>query len=108
MNSVLACLLVLGRILFEYAHSSLFGDGAHGARLPTGTDNVRAEYRIGLDSNLGLQATYTDPINAVFNAQSNQPEYEGQFNWNHTFSPNMTNQAATISTLIGAKSRNGS
>ncbi|TDC24609.1 putative baseplate assembly protein [Streptomyces sp. 8K308] len=25
-----------------------FGDGAHGARLPTGTENVRAEYRVGV------------------------------------------------------------
>jgi hypothetical protein len=28
----------------------------------------------------GLQATYTDPINSVFNAESNQPQYEGQLN----------------------------
>ncbi|WP_461036788.1 putative baseplate assembly protein, partial [Streptomyces mayteni] len=25
-----------------------FGDGVHGARLPTGTENVRAEYRVGV------------------------------------------------------------
>jgi predicted phage baseplate assembly protein len=27
-----------------------FGDGIHGARLPTGTENVRARYRVGADS----------------------------------------------------------
>jgi len=40
----------------------------------------------------GLQATYTDPLNSVFNAQSNQPQYEGQINWNHTLSGNAVNQ----------------
>src|SRR5579864_2584857 len=40
----------------------------------------------------GLQATYTDPLNPVFNAQSDQPQYEGQFNETHTFSNNAVNQ----------------
>jgi hypothetical protein len=40
----------------------------------------------------GLQATYTDPLNPVFNAQSVQPQYEGQFNETHTFSNNAVNQ----------------
>jgi hypothetical protein len=33
----------------------------------------------------GVQATGTDPINAAFNANSVQPEYEGQINQTHTF-----------------------
>jgi hypothetical protein len=40
----------------------------------------------------GVQATYTDPINKVFNAQSAQPQYEGQLNETHTFSNNAVNQ----------------
>lgn len=40
----------------------------------------------------GLQATYTDPINSIFNAQSDQPQYEGQLNETHTFSSNAVNQ----------------
>ncbi len=40
----------------------------------------------------GVQATYTDPINRVFNAQSDQPQYEGQINETHTFSGNAVNQ----------------
>jgi hypothetical protein len=40
----------------------------------------------------GLQATYTDPISPLFNAQSNQPQYEGQLNENHTFGSSAVNQ----------------
>ncbi len=40
----------------------------------------------------GLQATVTDPINSAFNAQSAQPQYEGQLNETHSFSPTFTNQ----------------
>ena len=40
----------------------------------------------------GVQATFTDPINPVFNAQSNQPQYEGQLNETHTFGATATNQ----------------
>lgn len=43
-------------------------------------------------SDHGLQATYTDPINSIFNAQSDQPQYEGQLNETHTFGSNATNQ----------------
>jgi len=40
----------------------------------------------------GTQATYTDPINPVFNAVSTQPQYEGQLQENHTFGTSMVNQ----------------
>jgi carboxypeptidase family protein len=40
----------------------------------------------------GVQATYTDPINPVFKAGSNQPQYEGQLNETHNFAGNMVNQ----------------
>ncbi len=40
----------------------------------------------------GLQASITDPINPIFNAQSNQPEYQGQFQWTHAFSSSAVNQ----------------
>ncbi len=39
----------------------------------------------------GVQATGTDPINSAFNANSVQPQWEGQLNETHTFSPTMTN-----------------
>jgi hypothetical protein len=40
----------------------------------------------------GLQATFTDAINPAFNVFSNQPEYQGQLNWTHVFSPNLVNE----------------
>ncbi|MGO8721102.1 MAG: carboxypeptidase regulatory-like domain-containing protein [Acidobacteriaceae bacterium] len=40
----------------------------------------------------GLQASYTNVLNPVFNADSPQPQYEGQLGETHTFSPNLTNQ----------------
>ena len=40
----------------------------------------------------GLQASITDPINPIFNAQSDQPEYQGQYQWTHAFSGNAVNQ----------------
>jgi hypothetical protein len=40
----------------------------------------------------GVQATYTDPINPLFNAVSTQPQYEGQLQENHTFGTSLVNQ----------------
>lgn len=40
----------------------------------------------------GLQASYTDPIDPVFNSDSVQPEYEGQLNETHVFSGSAVNQ----------------
>ncbi len=40
----------------------------------------------------GLQASYTDPLNPVLNAQSKQPQYEGQIQENHQFGANGFNQ----------------
>lgn len=40
----------------------------------------------------GVQPTYVDPIDPAFNAQSDQPDYEGQLEETHTFSPNVVNQ----------------
>ena len=39
----------------------------------------------------GQQPTYTDPINPAFNAQSIQPQNEGQLNYTHIFSPTLVN-----------------
>jgi len=40
----------------------------------------------------GLQATFTSILNPLFNADSPQPQYQGQLNETHTFSPTLTNQ----------------
>ncbi len=43
-------------------------------------------------SDHGLQATFTDPLNPILNAQSKQPQYEGQFEETHTVGVNGINQ----------------
>jgi Carboxypeptidase regulatory-like domain/TonB-dependent Receptor Plug Domain len=53
-------------------------------------DANRVNIRYRMDR--GIQPTYTDPINPAFTMTSNQPQYEGQINWNHIFSPTKTNQ----------------
>jgi hypothetical protein len=39
----------------------------------------------------GVQPTYTDPINPAFDADSKQPDYEGQFSETHTFGTRAVN-----------------
>jgi carboxypeptidase family protein len=60
----------------------------------------RVDYNMGAKDRIflrmqydqGLQATFTDPINPLFNTQSDQPEYQGQLSETHTFGPTATNQ----------------
>jgi len=40
----------------------------------------------------GLQASFTDPLTPILNAQSQQPQYEGQFQENHTVGASAINQ----------------
>jgi Carboxypeptidase regulatory-like domain len=47
---------------------------------------------IHFETDHGLQATYTDPLSPILNAQSTQPDYAGQIQWNHTVGANITNQ----------------
>ena len=54
------------------------------------TDNNRFFGRVQHDR--GVQATFTDVINPLFNAQSDQPEWQGQAELTHSFSPNTVNQ----------------
>src|SRR5229473_4086891 len=42
-------------------------------------------------SDIGLQAAYTDPINALFNAISSQPLYSFAAGYTHVFSQNLVN-----------------
>ena len=50
----------------------------------------------------GLQPTYTDPINSAFDAQSDQPDYEGQFAETHTFGARAVNQFIMTGSWYGA------
>ena len=58
--------------------------------------NDRAFVRLQRDS--GVQATYTDLINSGFNADSYQPEMQGQIGETHIFGPNAVN-----SFILGAQ-----
>jgi len=51
-------------------------------------DTIRWRYK----QDRGVQATGTDPINAVFNANSVQPEDDGQMIWTHILNSHTTNQ----------------
>jgi hypothetical protein len=53
----------------------------------TKNDHLKGRYQM----DRGVQATGTDPINAVFNATSIQPEYNGQLIETHSFSPTTIN-----------------
>ena len=50
----------------------------------------------------GLQATYTDPITPIFNATSDQPEYQSQASWNHNFGAKAVNNLVAAFTYYSA------
>jgi len=54
------------------------------------TNNDRIYLRFNTDH--GVQATGTDPINSAFNANSVQPSYGGQFGYTRVIGPSMVNQ----------------
>ena len=68
--------------------------------LPENLVTARLDHKLGANDNMfihfkwdhGVQPTYVDPINSAFNAESDQPDYEGQLEETHTFSPNLINQ----------------
>jgi hypothetical protein len=59
----------------------------------------RVDYNLGQNDKIfgrvkfdrGVQPTYTDPINPVFNNSSTQPQDEGQLNYTHIFTPTIVN-----------------
>jgi hypothetical protein len=50
----------------------------------------KAFLRVGYDH--GVQATFTDTINSVFNGVSDQPQWQGQFQETHVFNSTLVNQ----------------
>ncbi len=51
-------------------------------------DNIFGHFKI----DKGVQPTFTSLLNPLFNTQSPQPEYEGQLNETHIFTPAIANQ----------------
>jgi hypothetical protein len=62
----------------------------------------RDKFFIRLQEDKGLQATYIDPINPVFNSTSNQPEYQTQASWNHSFGTKAVNNLVASATYYSA------
>ena len=62
--------------------------------------NDRFYMRMQYDN--GVQPTYEDALNPIFNDHSVQPEYQGQLNETHTFSPTLTNQFLLAATWYSA------
>ena len=62
--------------------------------------NDRAFVRIQYDH--GVQPSITDPISPVFNITSDQPEWQSQVNWTHTFGPTLVNQFLVAGTWYSA------
>jgi hypothetical protein len=50
----------------------------------------------------GLQATYIDPLNQIFNTTSNQPEYQTQISWTHNFGVKAVNNFVGSATYYSA------
>jgi hypothetical protein len=75
-------------------------EGAGRSNLDENLITGRVDWKLGGNDNMfahvkhdqGVQPTFTDPINPAFNSDSIQPDWEGQLQETHTFSPNMINQ----------------
>ena len=70
----------------NFAHEWLIS-GRIDQRL-TDKDNIFGHFKI----DKGVQPTFTSLLDPIFNAESPQPEYEGQLNETHVFTPQIANQ----------------
>jgi hypothetical protein len=70
----------------NFTHEALFTARVDGKI----SDNDTAFAHFKYDK--GVQATWTDPINPLFNSDSPQPSFEGTFGETHVLNANMTNQ----------------
>jgi hypothetical protein len=66
--------------------------------IATSADTLKIRWK----QDRGVQATGTDPINAAFNTNSNQPEWDAQVNWSHTFNGQVVNQLIASGLHYGA------
>jgi hypothetical protein len=64
------------------------------------TNNDKVFVRLQEDK--GVQATFTDQINPLFNAVSKQPEYQGQVSWNRAFGAKAANNLVISSQYYSA------
>jgi hypothetical protein len=86
---------------FQAADSALTHEYLLAGRVDVNlTNNDKVFIRAQEDK--GLQATYTDPISSVFNATSDQPEYQSQASWNHSFGTKAVNNLVAAFTYYSA------
>lgn len=72
------------------SHSSDDREQVQTARLDYNIDDTNIAW-FRFQSDTGLQAAYTDPINSIFNAVSPQPLYSGAAGFTHIFSSHLVN-----------------
>ena len=83
-------------------------EGAGRSNLDENLITGRVDWRLGGNDNMfahvkydhGVQPTVVDPISAAFNSLSDQPDYEGQMQETHTFSPNLINQFILLNGVV--------
>ena len=63
-------------------------------------ENDKLFFHVKIDK--GVQPTYSDPLNPIFDASSVQPDYESQLGFTHTFNANMVNQFLLTGSYYGA------
>jgi len=85
-------------------------EGTAKSNLTESLVTARVDYRINANDSmfahfkydLGEQPTYVDPLTPNFDASSRQPDYEGQLQETHIFSPNLINQFIFSTAWYGA------
>lgn len=76
-------------------YHSDFANFAHEWTLAARVDHqltANDKFYIRYHQDKGVQPTNTDPLSPVFNVESSQPSYDGQFNETHTFGTRAVNQ----------------
>jgi hypothetical protein len=76
---------------FQSSISSKTNDALYSGRVDYNLTNSDRAY-LRIEKEHGLQASYTDPINTLFNFDSDQPQWQGQLNETHSFRNGDVNQ----------------
>jgi hypothetical protein len=86
---------------FQAADSSLTHEYLLAGRVDVNLTNSDKLF-IRAQEDKGFQATYTDPITPLFNSSSDQPEYQSQASWNHSFGTKAVNNLVAAFTYYSA------
>jgi Carboxypeptidase regulatory-like domain len=78
-------------LAFQSSVSSKTHDALYTGRVDYNLSNSDRAY-VRIEKEHGLQASFTDPINSLFNFTSDQPQWQGQLNETHAFRNGDVNQ----------------